>query len=66
MMKRMSSNLMCLMAVDQEVFGGKVGQEAANIANGLLINPIQHDLQSHNDPQMSFELGLSSGRPIGR
>jgi hypothetical protein len=27
-MKRMSSNLMCLMAVDQEVLGWEVGQEA--------------------------------------
>jgi hypothetical protein len=54
------------MAVDREVFGQKVGQEAANLANSLLIHPIQHDLQSHNDPQMSFELGLSSGRPIAR
>jgi hypothetical protein len=35
------------MAVDQEVFGRKVGQEAANLANSLLIHPIQHDIQSH-------------------
>jgi hypothetical protein len=58
MMKRMSSNLMCLMAVDWEVFGQTVGQEAANLANSLLIHPIQHDLQSHNDPQMSLDCHL--------
>jgi hypothetical protein len=31
----MSSNLMCLMAVDQEVLGLKVGQEAPNLANSF-------------------------------
>jgi hypothetical protein len=58
--EQQSDVLMCLMAVDQEVYGLKVGQEEANLANTfLLIHPIQHDLQeSHNDPQMSFEYHL--------
>jgi hypothetical protein len=46
------------MAVDWEVFVKKVGQEVANLANSLLIHPIQHDLQSHNDPQMSLDYHL--------
>jgi hypothetical protein len=49
---------MCLMAVDQEVFGWKVGQEAANRIlprNSLLIHPTQHEDQSHNDLQMSLD-----------
>jgi hypothetical protein len=58
MMKRMSSNLMRLMAVDQEVFGRKVGQEVPNLANSLLIPPTQHDIQSHNDLQMSLDYHL--------
>jgi hypothetical protein len=41
MMKRMSSNLMCLMAVDQEVLGSKVGQEEPYLANNLIIPPTQ-------------------------
>jgi hypothetical protein len=42
----------------------KVGQEEANLANTLLIHPIQHDLQeSHNDPQMSLDYHLVD--PLG-
>jgi hypothetical protein len=64
MMKRMSSNLMCLMAVDQEVFGWKVGQEApSNLANSLLSPPTQHDNQCHDDPQMSLDYHLVD--PLG-
>jgi Trm5-related predicted tRNA methylase len=63
MINRMSSNLMCLMSVDQEVFGRKVGQEAPNLANSLLISPTHHDLQSHNDPQMSLDYHLVD--PLG-
>jgi hypothetical protein len=37
--EKMSSNLMCLMAVDQEVLGWKVGQEVPNLANSILIPP---------------------------
>jgi hypothetical protein len=63
MMKRMSSNLMCLMTLDQEVFGRKVGQEVPNLTNSLLIPPTQHDVQSHNDPQMSLDYHLVD--PLG-
>jgi hypothetical protein len=63
MMKRMSSNLMCLVAVDQEVLGSKVGQEVPNLANSLLIPPTQHDVQCHNDPQMSLDYHLVD--PLG-
>jgi hypothetical protein len=31
--------------------------------NSLLIHPIQHDLQSHNDPQMSLDYHLVD--PLG-
>jgi hypothetical protein len=46
------------MALDQEVFGWKVGQEGPNLANSLLIPPTQHDLQSNNDLQMSLDYHL--------
>ena len=62
-MKRMSSNLMCLMAVDQEVLGWKVGQEAPNLANRFLNFPTQHDVQCHNDAQMSLDYHLVD--PLG-
>jgi hypothetical protein len=51
------------MAVDQDVFGLKVGQEAANLANSFLILPTQHDVQSYNDPQMSLDYHLVD--PLG-
>jgi hypothetical protein len=39
-------------------------RSAANlIANSLLIPPIHHDLQSHNDPQMSLDYHLVD--PLG-
>jgi hypothetical protein len=44
-------------------FGWKVGQEAANLVNSLLILPTQHDVQSHNDPQMSLDYHLVD--PLG-
>jgi hypothetical protein len=55
--------LMCLMAVDQEVLGRKVGQEVPNLANSLLIPPTQHDVQSHNDLQISLDYHLVD--PLG-
>jgi hypothetical protein len=60
MMKRMSSNLMCLMAVDQEVFGTR---SAKYLANSLLIYSTQHDVQCHNDHQMSLDYHLAD--PLG-
>jgi hypothetical protein len=45
------------MALDLELFGRKVGQEAPNLANSLLIPPTQH-VQSHNHPQMSLDYHL--------
>jgi hypothetical protein len=34
-----------------------------NLANVLLIHPTQHDVQSHNDPQMSLDYHLI--HPLG-
>jgi hypothetical protein len=51
------------MAVDQEVFGWKVGQEGPNSANSLIIPPTQHDVQSNNDPQMGLNYHLVD--PLG-
>jgi hypothetical protein len=34
-----------------------------NLANSLIILPIQHDVQSHNDPQMSLDYHLAD--PLG-
>jgi hypothetical protein len=38
-------------------------QEAQNLASSLLIPQTQHDLQSHNDPQMSLDYHLVD--PLG-
>jgi hypothetical protein len=54
MMKWMSSNLMCLMAVDQEV---------PNLADRFLNFPTQHDVQCRNDVQMSLDYHLVD--PLG-
>jgi hypothetical protein len=42
---------------------GKVGQEAQNLANSLLIHPTQHVLQRHYDAQMSLDYHLVD--PLG-
>jgi hypothetical protein len=38
-------------------------RKSANLANSLLILPAQHDIQSHNDPQMSLDYHLVD--PLG-
>jgi hypothetical protein len=48
------------MAVDQEVFGTR---SAKYLANSLLIYSTQHDVQCHNDHQMSLDYHLAD--PLG-